>query len=314
MDIQTAQQTTELTVDEARQKWLQKRQKGIGASDAAAILGLSPWKAALTLWAEKSELLEPVDLGDKEYVEWGNILEGPIATRYVAKTGRTLIDHGRYDIRFSDQFPWMHCTIDREIVPIEGNGDGPGDLSIKNVGAYKLKDWETEPPVYYQVQLQHELIVLGWTWGSFAILIGGNTFHWLDVARNDKFCKFLIEKEEGFWDSIQRGNPPAPDSSDAAKEVLLRLYPKDTGESVELPPDASYWIERRSELKAQEKLVKSELQEMENNLKAAIGEASIGLLPDGSGMSWKRQHRKGYTVAASEYRVLREIKGKGRKK
>ena len=33
-------------------------------------------------------------------------------------------------------------------------------------------------------------------------------------------------------------------------------------------------------------------------------------LPDGSGFSWKHQHRDSYTVKATDYRVLREIKSK----
>ena len=38
----------------SREDWLQVRQQGIGSSDAAAAVGLSPYKSPLQLWAEKT--------------------------------------------------------------------------------------------------------------------------------------------------------------------------------------------------------------------------------------------------------------------
>ena len=37
-----------------REQWLQVRQQGIGSSDAAAAVGLNPYKSALELWLEKT--------------------------------------------------------------------------------------------------------------------------------------------------------------------------------------------------------------------------------------------------------------------
>lgn len=296
-------------IPESREEWLEKRQGGIGGSDAAAVLGLSPWKSPMALWAEKCGLVEQPNLEELEYIEWGNVLEEPIAKKYVQVTGRTLIDHGRFAIRTSDAYPFMHCTIDREILPFDGQPT-PGDLSIKNVGAFKVKEWEAEPPLPYQVQLQHELAVTGLQWGSFAVLIGGQKFAWLDAKRNDNFISYLIEKEEEFWNMVQRGIRPDPDASDSTKETLLRLYPKDTGESKDLPMEFMEYAERRRELKGQAKAIEEELQGIDNRIKAAIGDAAIGVLPIGGGFSWKHQHRDSYMVQASDFRVLREVKAK----
>lgn len=300
-------------IDE-RQDWLQHRRSGIGGSDAAAVLGLSPWKSPLALWSEKCGLVDEPNLDELEYIEWGNVLEEPIARKYSQVTGRTLIDHGRFAIKTHPERTWQHCTIDREIcTDPKLNIALRGDLSIKNVGFFKAADWAEEAPLPYQVQLQHELAVTGLQWGSFAVLIGGQKFAWLDTPRNERFISYLIEKEEEFWDRVVRGNPPEPDASDSTKEVLLRLYPHDTGESKALPAEFAEYQEKRRALKEQIKAAEAELQGIDNQIKAAIGEASVGLLPDGSGWSWRKQTRESYTVAASEYRVLRELKAKGRK-
>lgn len=320
-------ETTPIQDQEARQQWLERRRAGIGGSDAAAILGLSSWKSPLALWAEKTGLVQEPNLEEQEWIEWGHILEEPIAAKYVKVTGRTLIDHGRYAIQQSADHPWMRCTIDREILPtdsperaaiartplIRGSGDfplvsGSGDLSIKNAGAYKARDWEEEPPLPYQVQLQHELVVTGMQWGSFAVLIGGNKFHWCDVPRNDRFISYLVEKEEEFWDRVQRGDPPAADASDSTREVLLRLYPRDTGQSVELPEEMVHWADHLADARAAKKAAEANEQEAANYIKAAMKDATLGLLPGGRQLTFKHQHRDGYTVAPTDFRVLREVK------
>ncbi|MGU5536752.1 YqaJ viral recombinase family protein, partial [Aeromonas caviae] len=54
--------TTELT----REQWLDIRQLGIGSSDAAVAVGLSPYKCPLSLWLEKTARKAPEDISQKE--------------------------------------------------------------------------------------------------------------------------------------------------------------------------------------------------------------------------------------------------------
>lgn len=48
-----------------RKEWLKARQKGIGGSDAASVLGISPWKTNVQLWEEKTGITEPEDISGK---------------------------------------------------------------------------------------------------------------------------------------------------------------------------------------------------------------------------------------------------------
>lgn len=56
-----------------RAGWLEARKDGLGASDAAALLGLSPWKTNVQLWEEKCGLVIPEDIGDKPYVRYQQV-------------------------------------------------------------------------------------------------------------------------------------------------------------------------------------------------------------------------------------------------
>lgn len=80
--------TTELNRDD----WLAVRRTGIGGSDAAAAVGLNPYKSQLELWLEKTgrdaELPKPDPNDTQEPVYWGTLLEPIVAAAYTQQTGR----------------------------------------------------------------------------------------------------------------------------------------------------------------------------------------------------------------------------------
>lgn len=290
---------------QTREQWLEARKNGIGGSDAAAILGLNPWKSPLALYNEKIGLLESDSLDDKEYVEWGNILEPVIAEKYEKVTGRQLHYPGPFVIQQNENYPHMLATVDRFIVDCANT---LGVLEIKTTSAYAEKKWDIEPPEHYQIQLQHSLIVTGLTQGSFALLVGGQKFIWMDVPKNEAFCALLIEKEQEFWHRLETGNPPEADGSESTKEAIRRLYPKDSGETIQLPAYLQSDALKLEAVKAAIKDAKEAKQLYENRIQAAIGGASIGLFPDGTGFSFKQQTRAAHEVKESTFRVLRKVK------
>lgn len=79
------------TVNLPREDWLDVRKNGIGSSDAAAAVGLNPYKSQLQLWMEKTgkdENLPVVDPNDEESpMYWGTILEPIVAAHYTKRTG-----------------------------------------------------------------------------------------------------------------------------------------------------------------------------------------------------------------------------------
>ena len=74
-----------------RKEWLAVRKRGIGSSDAAAAVGLSPYKSQLELWMEKTgrdAALSEADPHDEESpAYWGNILEPIVAAHYTKRSG-----------------------------------------------------------------------------------------------------------------------------------------------------------------------------------------------------------------------------------
>jgi putative phage-type endonuclease len=285
--------------------WLAAREFGLGSSDASVVLGLNPYKSRLQLWGEKIKLIPPDDLSENEAVEWGKILEPVIAAKYEKKLGRRLIDLGRHTIFAHPRHPWMKASLDRIIEPIDDRGRGI--CEIKSTSDRNAILWAEEAPVLPQVQIQHQFAVTGFTWGSLAVLIGGQQFRYMDVERNEDFIAYLIEEEQKFWEMVKNGIQPEPDASDSAKEALRKLYPRDTGEVIALPDEIAAWAERRRKALEILKRADEDIKLAENHIKAAMKDATKGLFPDGTGFTYKLQRRGSFTVKATEFRVLREV-------
>lgn len=291
-----------------RNSWLSARRTGIGGSDTAAALGVNPWKSPSELWAEKTGMVEPDDLSEVEAVEWGLRLERPVGEGYASRTGREVAFSPPNSFRRHDNCDFLFASpdafqIDRPNDPL---GLDLGDLQIKTASAFKASDFKDDFPLYYQVQVQTELAVTGLDWGTLAVLLGGQKLMWFDVERNDDFIAVMIERLAEFWKLVETKTPPPVDGSEATARALSKLYPRERGDEVFLPTEAADWDvelayirEKTSELEAREKLLK-------NQLKALIGNASYGVLPNGYRWAWKMRHRS--ATGPCDYRELRRVK------
>ncbi|KKM07286.1 hypothetical protein LCGC14_1735490 [marine sediment metagenome] len=295
----------EKVVFQTEAEWLKFRKGGIGGSEAPTILGVNPYQSPLDLWAEKRGLVEGKE--QTEQMAWGRRLQKAITEGYEEETKRKVMDQG------------IHTFVNKkhEFIRYSADGlilQGPGDLTpwifeAKNTGHYTVQEIEDELPLHFQVQVQHGLFCLGLQMASIAILIRGNQLRWKDIERNDAFIEQMIEKEREFWRMVQSGTPPDADYRESTKDTISKLYPKDTGATVQLPPGAMNWAEQLFDAKAKIKVHEKIRDEQENKLKMAIGDNTFGILPNGGTFSWKWQERKAYEVKATEFRVLRR-KGK----
>lgn len=340
-----------------RHQWLQERRTGIGGSDAAVVLGLSPWKSRYELWAEKSGSLPDEHGGETTpHLDLGNNLEAVVLRLLALRTGRQVEAAERYTLVRNADNPWCFCTPDGWVWDNEDARYSPspagiefpakGIVQAKTAFSLNKHDWDQEPPDYYRVQLQHEMLASGCTWGTLAVLFidqGTLTrivnavlsgplltvdqrdtllmdivtaiephvdFRFFDYEADAEFQADLLAAEQAFMGLIDAGVAPSTDASESCRRAIHRLHPRDNGESVPLPVE---WLEhsaRLAELKAQKSGTEKEIAELENALKAIIGDATYGVLPDGSRYSLKTQSRKEHIVAACEFRVLRKEKGK----
>jgi putative phage-type endonuclease len=286
--------------------WLAGRRPTIGASEAPIILGLSRFKTPYQLWAEKIGV-EPVNQGDKEIREWGLLLEEPIARRYARETERLVDAPPPRTVLTQVARPGASCTPDR-FTQIEGVW---APLELKTAHFTMGKHWKEEPPLEYVVQVQHQMMIWGTEVASLAGLIGGSEFQWCDIAHDPEFIDMLYERIVAFLRLVETKEPPPLDHTKATREVIAKLYGRETGEVIALPGIAMDWDSELMGLKEQRKQIDEQIGLLENQIVQAIGGASAGVLPDGTVWSHKTQTRKEHVVKASEFKVLRRHGARG---
>ena len=190
-----------------REEWLAERKTGIGGSDAAAVLGASPYKSALDLWREKvSDDLES-DAATTVML-MGNCLEPLAADLYAQETGRQM---RRQPLRRHPEHAFMIGNVDRLILAV-GDVQATGALEIKCPGLRVFAGAKAKGlPDHMTVQLMHYLAVLGYSWGSFALLCreNGQLIHF-DLEADPQLIATLIEREHEFWTKyvVPRVEPP----------------------------------------------------------------------------------------------------------
>lgn len=273
-----------MTAEMSRDEWLKHRMKGIGGSDAATVAGLNKWKSPVQLWLEKTGQVEPEETGEAAY--WGTVLEEVVAKEFSRRTGLKV--RRRNAILQHPEHPFMIANVDRMIV-----GQNVG-LECKTASAYLAKEWQgDEVPASYLIQCQHYMAVTGASRWWIAVLIGGNTFLYKPIDRDDELIAGLIELESDFWRRVESGEPPEMDGSEASSKLMNRMYPESMPESsIDLPSEAEKLIEDYLQAKADEKAAAERVKEAENRLKQLMGENETGIIAGEPRVTWKTVTKK----------------------
>lgn len=296
---------------ENRESWLEERKNGIGASEVAAVIGLSKWESPLTVWAKKRGLIEEAERSPEAQTRMriGRAMEPVIASEYVVRHPKDQIeDPGEFALVVDPEREYCRATLDRLIVSSESIQQCPAPLELKTAGERYLDQWEQELPVEYACQVQYQMMVLGAPVGVLAALVGGNRYFEFIVPRDDEFIQAMARAIDRFWACVESGDEPDVSLSlspaDHARALAL-IHPDDNGETIALPGDAYGWDARLLEVKEEISRLEEEKAELEGRIKSAIGASTYGELPGGIKYSWKTQERPEVLTKASKFRVLR---------
>lgn len=283
MTIALARDVAEVVGDSRdREAWLRIRGAGVGASEAAIVVGESRRRTAGALWAAKRALLEPTDLelddeGDSpEWLEWGLRHEPTILAAYGSDryAGRISVSEGK--LLRSKAHPWALATLDAwTLHPVHGWIP----LELKTSEVWRADEWANGCPLEYEWQLTQQMLVTGRPAASIACLLGVHRLVWADVERDPMRIDRLVRAGERFWRYVETGEvPPGPLDS----RSLGAIYPRDNGDTIELPGALIALDEEREGLSERRRVIERRIDEIDGELRGAIGAYSLGLLPNGA--------------------------------
>lgn len=279
----------ELVLCDGEEAWLAERRKGIGSSDIGAILGLSPWKSALSVYSEKYSdpaTGEPMVPPRKatEGMRWGSRLEAVIRAHY-AKENEVEVWHRKHSLIKAKHFPFL-ASLDGAVVRKDSL------LLLECKTAFKDADWGEQgtddiPPAYIaQVQWAMNVLGLKCQHADIAVLFSGNNYRSYTVERDDELIDIMLSKALEFMVHIETGEPPPPDdgSKDTAQALASIYTQKNTSIIIEGDLEARNAIDDLEVLNIEIAEREAERDKIKNLLRSKIG-TEMGI-EGGEGRPW----------------------------
>lgn len=284
------------TTNLSREDWLAYRKQGIGGSDVAAILGISPFRTARDLYYDKLGIASAYDEGANwVQLEVGTLLEPLVARIFAKKTGLKV--YQRKAMFQHPAYPWMLADLDYLVDQSDGQ---PAILEIKTTN-YNAKDswWyngqEIVPP-YYETQGRHYMAVMNIDRVYFCCLYGNREDEVIIrlLERDALYEEELIALEDAFWHDNLLGKSPPPytESGDLIMESLKRQL----GPSEKDAPPAQLYVpqyrliqryealqQEKKSCDADVKKIEAEISQIKALLIEAMGQSSSAFYDYGDG-------------------------------
>lgn len=177
--------------------WHEWRKQGLGSSDAAVVMGVSPWRTPLQLWEEKTGKVA-VDEKSNWAMQRGIDMEPKARAQYELHSDIEMPPA----LVVNATFPFLRASLDGR------NEKAKRILEIKCPGAEDhAKAVAGEIPEKYKWQLVHQLLVTGDD-GVDYFSFNGKEGVIVKFERDLRLEKSLFEEESKFWDLVQKGVAP----------------------------------------------------------------------------------------------------------
>ena len=250
------------------EEWVQRRKEAIGGSDAAAVIGMSPYKSPYELWAEKRGMIEGFTGNTTTRV--GQYLEDLVATMWSEETGKKV--RRKNAMLKNDLYPFAHANLDRVVVGEDAFLEIKTTNSVPIMRAIRKS---TEFPEAYYAQVVHYMAVTGMKKAYLAVLVNCRELYTYELERDEAEIAALMDAERIFWSHVTNGTAPGVDGSESCTEALRAIYPNSTGDKVDLWSCDSY-LEQYTIIGRQIKELKKLQDECANHVKEFMQEAGKG--------------------------------------
>lgn len=295
----------ELDPIDERDQWLDWRREGLGGSDIAALCGMSRWATPMSLYLDKTGMLDDNDAG--EAALWGRLLETPICWEFENRTGLHVA--GRQLCVVDEEHPWRRATLDGLVTDstLAYSLDYLLDVALGTFESKASSSFGNDDgiPDEYAVQCQWQMGTAGQTAGWLAVLHHGRSLAIHELAFEPAVYNGLCEIADRFWERVTDRNPPPADSAEATTAALKDAYRHLAGDglAIELGDDQAAIARALVPARSAVKHAQAELDLVENQLRAALGEATVATYAGEELVTWKAQKtaapfdRKAFTAA-----------------
>lgn len=287
----------------------------VGGSMVGTILGLNPWETPEELRLSILGRVPPRVTGDEEPIIAGTVFEDGIRQFYAKRTGRVV--HQVHRTVTSEKYPWLTAHLDGE-VKVERPRRG---VELKNVGYGAARFWGNPAdgpegvPTYYLPQPITYQIVTGWDVWDVAAYFGGADLRIFEIPRDAEFEELIVEATHDFWHRhvLQDVEIEIDCTRKNAIEAIKRIYRIVSDDAITFSESIVHWHAVRLDALAKARNYTDVAETAKAHILATMGNAGIGVLPDGTRYERRLTKRAGYTVEPTEYIELRHVKPRNAK-
>jgi putative phage-type endonuclease len=247
-------------IPDRTEAWYDYRKNGLGASSAAIVCGLSPYKPTkMQLFYEKIGTMEPDrtmsapafhGIHQEDYV--ANIWKYYDGTEdgYMENfENNKIIRQAQNLVGFvqNPKYPHLYCNLDRVINKGSRklNDDGTFSdeittklcpLEIKTMNSFVYKKYDGVPDMYI-IQVTQQMMIMECDYAEIAILIDGRGFKVFPIERNEDIVDMITERTYDFWSRVLQGRQALIQAEMAKEDDDFEKYHDYMGVIQQLEPE-----------------------------------------------------------------------------
>jgi putative phage-type endonuclease len=241
-------------------EWFEYRNNGLGASSAAIVCGLSPYKPTkMQLFYEKVGTMEPDrtmsapafhGIHQEDYVaNFGSIMMEQRMGIWRILRLAMIIRQAQNLVGFvqNPKYPHLYCNLDRVIKKGSRKLNDDGTLSdeitttlcpleIKTMNSFVYKKYDGVPDMYI-VQVHQQMMIMECDYAEIAILIDGRGFKVFPIERNEDIVDMITERTYDFWSRVLQGRQALIQAEMAKEDDDFEKYHDYMGVIQQLEPE-----------------------------------------------------------------------------
>lgn len=284
--------------------WLDERKKGVGASSAGAVMGVSAYNTRYSLWRQMVGIDPPTE--ENWSMRIGHIFEIVVSEMFEDEIGLPIQKNSVGDwIAISDESPILRVSPDR----IYGRGKQKGVLEIKSSRNDYHPECLDDSHLDWFCQIQYQMHVLGMKEGYLGFVNTENSNHWFrKVDYDESFCKMLVSNITSFWNDnvypamcmitdngwsypldsdkvsmLEQYAPPITTPSDIEKKYTKHI----SGKTLEATPELLELLSEYSLLKKSVSEYSNRMEVIKDNIKSCMVDAEYIIQEGKPVVSWR---------------------------
>lgn len=209
------------------------RRTGIGSSDIAGVMDLSPWDSPFNVFYRKTQNFE---LADNRELRLGRELEDVVAREFAYVNP---VYPSSFPLDLRPMGVWSRRTYQ---LASPDRGIYVGDVLTCLLECKTVSSWDgwgdegtDQIPVYYRAQVMWQMYVLGIE-QCYVAALWGKQFRWYLIHFDEEDAAAEVLATDNMMRRIMNNEPPEPDWRPATTTTLKRLHP-DVDEVDQTVPD-----------------------------------------------------------------------------